>query len=105
MTIGEKIKELVLDTDSRTDDVAEKLGMSVQNLYKIYKKDSCETKYLETLMNLYGIDSNYFFEGREIATAKGLTMLADEQGDYSLREKYTELLEKYTALLEKTQSE
>ena len=100
MRIGEKIKQLVDDTDSRTDDVAKRLGMSVQNLYKIYKKDSCESKYLETLMEMFDVDSHFFFEGRGTSSTEGLSYVHEEGNEYGFKDKYLELLEKYTALLE-----
>ena len=101
MTIGEKIKELVDRSGERTDAVAKRLGMSVQNLYKIYKKTSCESKYLETLMLAFDVDSSYFFEDRGLETDRKLTMAEEEMPDYmTIKDKYLELMEKHIKLLE-----
>ncbi|MGB0521770.1 MAG: helix-turn-helix domain-containing protein [Flammeovirgaceae bacterium] len=101
MTIGEKIKELVDRSGERTETVAKRLGMSVQNLYKIYKKKSCESKYLETLMAAFDVDSSYFFENRDLPSDRKLTMAEEEMPDYiTIKDKYLELMEKHIKLLE-----
>jgi phage repressor protein C with HTH and peptisase S24 domain len=61
MIIGERIKQVINQSNMEVNRVAIALDMSPQNLYKIFKKDSCESKYLEKLSELTNTPIKYFF--------------------------------------------
>ena len=60
--IGDKIKHLVEKSSYSNIDFAKKLNMSEQNLYRIFKKRSIDTKLLVDISNLLGVPVSYFFE-------------------------------------------
>lgn len=59
--IGETVKKFIEDSKFSVNDIAEKIGTSNQNLYKILKKDSIETKYLEQIADVLQINIINFF--------------------------------------------
>lgn len=61
MDIGLKIKELVEIRNYNKTQLAEELGMTENNLYKIFKKTSIDTELLEYISSLLGVKITYFF--------------------------------------------
>jgi transcriptional regulator with XRE-family HTH domain len=59
--MGEIIKEVIKESKYSVNDIAKKLGVTPQNLYRIFKKDSLETKYLEQLAEVLEIEIIDFF--------------------------------------------
>lgn len=62
MKIGEKIKIEIKNSGKSVDEVAQFIGMSNQNLYRIFKKDSVETIYLQKICDFLKINIHSFFE-------------------------------------------
>jgi len=62
MLIGEKIKKAIERTSLDPVKVAAAINMSTANLYRIFKRDSVETKYLLRLSSLLNIPLSYFYE-------------------------------------------
>ena len=58
--IGEKIKKAIESSGIPIRQVALKIEMSEQNLYKTFKRDTIETKTLLKICELLGVASNYF---------------------------------------------
>lgn len=65
MKIGEKIRQAIVNSPYTVTEIAEKLGTSNQNLYKIFKKDSVDSKYLEGISKLLKLNISFFFENTE----------------------------------------
>jgi hypothetical protein len=62
MLIGEKIKKAIDRTSWDPVKVAGAINMSTANLYRIFKRDSVETKYLVRLSDLLHLPLSYFYE-------------------------------------------
>jgi len=59
--IGERVKKLINKSPFSINDVAIKIGTSNQNLYKILRKDSIESRYLEQIADVLNISIMQFF--------------------------------------------
>jgi hypothetical protein len=62
MLVGEKIKKAIDRTGWDPVKVAGAINMSTANLYRIFKRDSVETKYLVRLSDLLHLPLSYFYE-------------------------------------------
>jgi transcriptional regulator with XRE-family HTH domain len=62
MTVGEKIKKAIERAGTDPIKVAANIDMSTANLYRIFKRDSVETKYLVKLSELLNVPLSYFYE-------------------------------------------
>jgi len=60
--IGTKIKDLINSSNLSVKEVSEKMGISPPNIYRIYERESVETKYLVKLTEIFGIPISYFFD-------------------------------------------
>lgn len=70
--IGERIKNILQEKEISVSEVAAKLKLTPQSLYKMFKKSSIESKYIEELANILGVSVLDFFgeERSRIAFAK-----------------------------------
>jgi len=62
--IGEIIKELIQTSKYSVKEISEKMGVSSPNMYRLFERDSVETKYLVQLSEIFGISITYFFGGK-----------------------------------------
>lgn len=62
MLIGERIKKAIEKSGWDPNKVAAAINMSTANLYRIFKRDSVETKYLQKLSDLLGVPLSYFMD-------------------------------------------
>lgn len=46
MLLGQKLKNAISESEFTTDEVADFIGITPNNLYRLYKKESFEVKYL-----------------------------------------------------------
>lgn len=97
--IGSRIKSLIQESDYTVREIADKIGMSAPNVYRLYERDSVEIKYLVALSELCGVPVSYFFsdnvdggQTEEIAGLKEKIIRQDEM-IRQLREKNS-MLEK-----------
>ncbi len=60
--IGEKIKKAISKSDYTPEQVAAHAEMSVTNLYKIYKRDSIESRYLVKIAQILELPYSYFLD-------------------------------------------
>lgn len=61
--IGEKIRQLIESQSNYTKkEVAEKIQTSETNLQLLMKRESVETKYLESLCKIFGVPMTFFFD-------------------------------------------
>ena len=60
MILGAKLKLAIEQSQFSTEDVAEKIEMSAANLYKLYKKDSFEIKYLYQIAEVLNLPLEHF---------------------------------------------
>ena len=67
MKIGEKIKRSIVNSPYSVSDMAQRLETSTQNMYKIFKKDSVDTKYLEKICEILKLDISSFFKNPDSA--------------------------------------
>jgi transcriptional regulator with XRE-family HTH domain len=121
MLLGEKIKEAIQKSGFKTEEVAEHIGISYHNLYRLYKKDSFEVKYLLKIAEKLELPLGYFLNDETIGSIlhsnSGQANYANQVGSnkqsinigqddcpqklQALQEKY-ELLEKTVADKERT---
>jgi len=59
--VGYKIKHIIKKSDFSVKHVAKKIGMTHQNLYRLLKKESIESKHLERIAKLLDVPVGYFF--------------------------------------------
>jgi transcriptional regulator with XRE-family HTH domain len=57
----EKIKNLAKNRGITLKDLAVKIDMSEANLYRVFKRQSIETKYLESIADVLQVPVGYFF--------------------------------------------
>jgi DNA-binding Xre family transcriptional regulator len=84
--VGDKIKQLVDNQQvMNRHEVAEKMGISENNLYRLYKRESVETKYLLCLCDIFNVSINYFFnnESPVIENTKVSTKISSKKDDAS----------------------
>ncbi|MGV3588565.1 MAG: hypothetical protein ACO1OF_16285 [Adhaeribacter sp.] len=60
MIIGEIVKKSIENSEYSTEYVAQQIGMSFTNLYRLFKKDSWETKYLIQIAELLKLPLAHF---------------------------------------------
>ncbi|RIV20564.1 XRE family transcriptional regulator [Fibrisoma montanum] len=63
--LGEKLKKAVNQSRLTADEAARGLGVSVSNLYVLYKKDTFSLDYVKKASELLGVPMSYFL-GTEI---------------------------------------
>lgn len=66
--LGEKLKQAVNQSRLTAEEAAKGLGVSVSNLYVLYKKDSFSLDYVRKASNMLGMPVSYFLEN-ELDTA------------------------------------
>ncbi len=84
--VGDKIKQLIDNQQvMNRHEVAEKMGISENNLYRLYKRESVETKYLLCLCDIFNVSINYFFnnESPVIENTKVSTKISSKKDDAS----------------------
>jgi len=93
--IGKRIKELVNNSTYSVKDIADKMGTSYQNVYRIFGKESVETKFLFSLAELLEIPVSYFFQEHVVADTKKMleTIVKDV---YEKRQEVIKLLRETT---------
>jgi DNA-binding Xre family transcriptional regulator len=61
--VGNKIRQLIESQGQMPKtEVADKMGISATNLHLLMKKESVETKYLESLSKIFDVPVSYFFD-------------------------------------------
>ncbi|MES2387527.1 MAG: helix-turn-helix transcriptional regulator [Bacteroidota bacterium] len=65
MLLGEKIKKSIDKSGLDPNQVAAFINMSTANLYRIFKRDSVETKYLMKLGELLGVSPSFFLDSED----------------------------------------
>ena len=111
--VGEQIRKLIDNQQVLTrNQIAIELGITENNLYKLYKKSTVNSKYLESLCKLFNVPMSYFF-GQETVDDKKLSINVKnstnenssnpliEAKDKLIAEKERMILEKEKQLAEK----
>jgi len=60
-----KIKYLLSENSLTQKELCDNIGMSTQNLRKIFDRDSIETKHLQNIANVFQVPVTFFFEEKE----------------------------------------
>lgn len=66
MILGERIKKAIEAKGLSPDEVAVHAGMAVSNIYKIFKRESVESKYLEKIAEMLEIPVGALFDDQFI---------------------------------------
>lgn len=74
MIVGEKIKKLIELSGKSVKEVADEIGMTNQNLYKILKKDSVESQLLTLFANKFDVPITYFFDNKPSGKANAASI-------------------------------
>jgi transcriptional regulator with XRE-family HTH domain len=74
MQIGEKIKQAIENSRFSGAEVADHAEMSKENLYKIYKSDSVQSRYLVKIAEKLGLPVLYFLDENATVLPAGITM-------------------------------
>lgn len=96
--LGSIIKDFIDRSPFSVNEVAESIGTTPQNLYKLFKKESLDTKYLEDISRVIGIPvSNLFnemFNTTNISNADENNLLIKLKNENeSLKKRISELAE------------
>ncbi len=59
--LKKKLKNLMNEKGITQSDFCDTLGMTVSNLYKIYERNTIDTKYLEIIDDKFNVHPGYFF--------------------------------------------
>ena len=91
--IGEIVSDLIKKSNLSVNEIAEKIGMTNQNLYKILKKDTIESKYLIHFSKILNVDISIFFKDLEqidgvTKNIKEVTMTISTVFEYYLKKDY-----------------
>ena len=87
MNIKERIKEIIDKKGITIRELASKINMSEQNLYKCFRRNSIELKYLEQMSEFLEIPLSYFFNENETISSnklegnKNITLQNNNLGD------------------------
>ena len=60
--VGKRIKTMIDESKYSAKEIAEKMGTSFQNVYRLFEKESVETKHLFKIAEALGIQISQFFE-------------------------------------------
>lgn len=66
MILGTQVKKAIEDSEFSTEEVADYIGMSAVNFYKIYKKESFKIKYLITIAEKLNLPLGHFLNKETI---------------------------------------
>jgi transcriptional regulator with XRE-family HTH domain len=66
MMLGQLVKQAIHESDFKTEDVADFIGITPNNLYRLYKKDSFEVKYLIKIAEKLNLPLGYFLNDETI---------------------------------------
>ena len=83
--IGAKIKSLITNSNLSVKEISEKMGISSPNIYRLYERESVETKYLVRLSEIFEIPISYFFS--DVDAGKLETEIIDLKRKLVLKEK------------------
>ena len=87
--IGEKIKKKIIEARFSVNEIAKRLNTTSQNMYKIFKKDSVESKYLEQIAEILEITISDFFN--ETIKDENQKLLNDKISLLTQANKYQEI--------------
>ncbi|PKP48107.1 MAG: hypothetical protein CVT94_09460 [Bacteroidetes bacterium HGW-Bacteroidetes-11] len=59
--VGSRMKVLINNSNLSVKEISEKMGISPPNIYRLYERESVETKYLVKLSEIFEIPISYFF--------------------------------------------
>jgi len=90
--IGENIKQLIHQKGITVDFLAENLGVSIQNIYKMFKRDSIESKHLIRISELLDIPIGRLFGGMVDSTYPGKSNKELESEMDNLSNEYSRVL-------------
>jgi transcriptional regulator with XRE-family HTH domain len=70
--VGQKIKELIENQDKHPNsEIARMMDISEGSLYRFYKRESVETKYLLKLCDIFDVPITYFFTNGALTLTDG----------------------------------
>ncbi len=67
--VGSRIKDLVRGSNYSVKEISEKLEISTPNVYRLFERESVETKYLIKLSELFNISIAYFFPNSNVLSS------------------------------------
>lgn len=68
MLLGQKLKTAIAESEFTTDEVADYIGITPNNLYRLYKKESFEVKYLLKAAEKLNLTLGYFLDDETIGS-------------------------------------
>ena len=68
MLLGQRVKQAIHDSEYKTEDIADFVGITTNNLYRLYKKDSFEIKYLVKIAEKLELPLGYFLNDDTIGS-------------------------------------
>ena len=63
--IGKQLKKVINESEVSVKEIADKLDLTPQSLYKMFKKESVESKYLEKIADILNLPMSVFFPGEK----------------------------------------
>ncbi|QHL87448.1 helix-turn-helix domain-containing protein [Nibribacter ruber] len=80
MLLGERVKQEIAKSSFKTEEIAEEIGITANNLYRLYKKDSFEIKYLLKICELLNLPVSHFIDAPNNISNSGQIQAAKQVG-------------------------
>jgi transcriptional regulator with XRE-family HTH domain len=101
--IGNKIKQLVDSHRKMTNkEIAEKLGMTEVNFYKVLKKEDLSTELLKKIAEILGVSVSWFFQSdyKKVGEEIPSIFTSNDTTDKTIADQLTKLLEQKDKLID-----
>lgn len=86
--IENKIKFLLTENKLTQKELCDNIGMSTQNLRKIFDRNSIETRHLQNIANVFQVPMSFFFEeqsGNYTGNIKNSTVISAQNGSINYK--------------------
>jgi transcriptional regulator with XRE-family HTH domain len=91
--IGERIEKLAKEKRIPASEIADKLDITVQNLYKMFKKDSIKTIYIFRLSEIFDVSVDFLLFGEELSDRHSSKLNKLQSENEKLKKRIAELEE------------
>jgi transcriptional regulator with XRE-family HTH domain len=91
--LGEKLQQAIKDSNKSVEEVALYIGITKQNLYKLFTKTSFDTDYLLKVCEFLELPLSHFFENSKISDTKLNEIYKSKKNDTKSNDINTKLLE------------
>lgn len=91
--IGQRIEKLAKEKRIPASEIADKLDITVQNLYKMFKKDSIKSIYIFRLSEIFDVSVDFLLFGEELSDRPSSKLNKVKSENEKLKKRIAELEE------------